>query len=159
MLGCKVRYNASDVVVVDPDFEQLTSIHKIISFCPEVSTGMTSPRASAEITDGDGVDVLLGTANVIDKSGKNLTEDFIMAAKNTLSRCQAESIQFAVLAESSPSCGSTKIYNGEFNHTKKQGKGVTTSLLEQNGIHVFNQYQAGELLQMLSNQVIPSEKE
>ena len=30
---------------------------------------------------------------------------------------------------------------------------MTTNLLQQNGIQVFNQYQAGELLQMLFNQV------
>jgi uncharacterized protein YbbK (DUF523 family) len=149
LLGCKVRYNASNLVVIDPYFEKLTTTHQIISFCPEVSAGMSIPRAPAEITGGDGFDVLSGTASVIEKSGTNITEDFIVAARNTLARCQAERVQFAVLAESSPSCGSQKIYGGNFDNTKRAGKGVTTTLLEQNGVRVFSQHQAKELLEIL----------
>jgi uncharacterized protein YbbK (DUF523 family) len=76
LLGCKVRYNASNFVVIDPYFEKLTTTHQIISFCPEVSAGMSIPRAPAEITGGDGFDVLSGTASVIEKSGTNITEEF-----------------------------------------------------------------------------------
>ncbi|MCP3944045.1 MAG: DUF523 domain-containing protein [Desulfobacteraceae bacterium] len=49
-------------------------------------------------------------------------------------------IKFAVLKEGSPSCGSTKIYDGTFSGIKISGQGVTTSLLTNNAIKVFNEY-------------------
>jgi uncharacterized protein YbbK (DUF523 family) len=151
LLGCKVRYNASDLKVTNSDFEKLIAKHDVVSFCPEVSAGMPTPRAPAEITGGDGFDVLSGRAKVIDAEGQALDEDFITAAKNTLRKCQTEKVQFAILAESSPSCGSGEIYDGSFNNTKRTGKGVTAALLAQNGIGVFNQYQAADVLQLLEN--------
>jgi uncharacterized protein YbbK (DUF523 family) len=157
LLGCKVRYNSSDLTVDDANFEKLICIHEVISFCPEVSAGMPIPRAPAEITGGDGFDVLSGKAIVIDTGGQNINEAFITAAKNTLKTCQNEEVQFAILAESSPSCGSSQIYDGSFNDTKRTGKGVTAALLEQNGISVFNQYQADKLLQLLNvDTLLPS---
>jgi uncharacterized protein YbbK (DUF523 family) len=149
LLGCKVRYNASDLEVISSEFEKLITIHDVVSFCPEVSAGMSIPRAPAEIKGGDGFDVLSGKAKVIDIDGQKLNKGFITAAKNALATCQKEKIHFAILAESSPSCGSSHIYDGSFNDTKRAGKGVTAALLEQNGIRVFNQYQANELLKLL----------
>jgi uncharacterized protein YbbK (DUF523 family) len=151
LLGCKVRYNASDLEVISSEFEKLITIHDVVSFCPEVSAGMSIPRAPAEIKGGDGFDVLSGKAKVIDIDGQKLNEGFITAAKNALARCQNENIHFAILAQSSPSCGSSQIYDGSFNGTKIAGKGVTAALLEQNGIRVFNQYQADKLLHLLSS--------
>lgn len=149
LLGCRVRYNASDLEVTSSEFEKLVNIHDVVSFCPEVSAGMSIPRAPAEIKGGDGFDVLSGKAKVIDKDGQKLNEGFITAAKNALAKCQKEKIHFAILAESSPSCGSSQIYDGSFNDTKRAGKGVTAALLEKNGIRVFNQDQANELLKLL----------
>jgi uncharacterized protein YbbK (DUF523 family) len=106
LLGCRVRYNASDLEVISSEFEKLVTIHDVVSFCPEVSAGMSIPRAPAEIKGGDGFDVLSGKAKVID-------------------------------------------IDGSFNDAKRAGKGVTAALLEQNGVLVFNQYQAVELLQLL----------
>ena len=60
LLGCKVRYNASDLKVTDNHFEKLVATHDVVSFCPEVSAGMSIPRAPAEIIGGDGFNVLSG---------------------------------------------------------------------------------------------------
>ena len=152
LLGCKVRYNASDLKVANSDFEKLVAVHDVVSYCPEVSAGMLIPRAPAEIRGGDGFDVLSSRAKVIDEDGQTLSENFITAAKNTLRKCQTEKIQFAILAESSPSCGSSQIYDGNFKGTKITGKGVTAALLEQNAIGVFSQYQAGDLLRLLRSE-------
>jgi uncharacterized protein YbbK (DUF523 family) len=151
LLGCKVRYNASDLKAINREFEKLVAAHNIISFCPEVSAGMSIPRAPSEIKGGDGFDVLSGKAKVIDIDAQKLNEDFITAAKNVSVKCQYEKIHFAILAQLSPSCGSSQIYDGSFNDTKITGKGVTAALLEQNSIRVFNQYQADKLLHLLSS--------
>ncbi|MCB0313913.1 MAG: DUF523 domain-containing protein, partial [Calditrichaeota bacterium] len=50
-------------------------------------------------------------------------------------------IRMAILKESSPSCGSQLIYDGSFSGRKIKGSGVTTTLLENNRIKVFNEYQ------------------
>jgi len=51
----------------------------------------------------------------------------------------------AILTEHSPSCASNMVYDGKFNNTKREGVGVTTSMLEQNHIPVFNQEQLEDL--------------
>ena len=59
-------------------------------------------------------------------------------------------INVAVLAEFSPSCGSSSIYNGNFTGIKVKGAGVTAALLAHNGIKVFNQYQLKEANKLLA---------
>ncbi|WP_232784937.1 DUF523 domain-containing protein [Psychromonas sp. MB-3u-54] len=54
MLGCKVRYNGSDLKPSNNDFDRLIKNHKIVSFCPEVSAGLPIPRIPAEIQCGVG---------------------------------------------------------------------------------------------------------
>ncbi len=49
-------------------------------------------------------------------------------------------IKKAVLKEKSPSCGVYKIYDGSFSGKLIDGSGVTTKLLKENGIEVFNEY-------------------
>ena len=147
LLGHKVRYNGSALTQAGTHFEWLINNHQIIPFCPEVSAGLPTPRPPAEIRNGTGQDVLDGHSKIYSFDGKDLSAEFLLGAKLALAQCQAHDIQFAVLTESSPSCGSGEIYNGEFNRTKQTGSGVTTALLRQNGIQVFGQHQF-ELLRL-----------
>ena len=55
-------------------------------------------------------------------------------------------IKFAVLKARSPSCGTGKIYNGNFNGTLMNGDGVTSALLKQNGITVYTELDLTEEL-------------
>ena len=55
-------------------------------------------------------------------------------------------IKFAVLKARSPSCGTGKIYNGNFNGTLMNGNGVTSALLKQNGITVYTELDLTEEL-------------
>lgn len=50
-------------------------------------------------------------------------------------------MRLAVLTDNSPSCGSTHIHDGGFAGVLRPGRGVTTALLEANGVRVFNQHQ------------------
>ncbi|MFD0851950.1 DUF523 domain-containing protein, partial [Actinomadura adrarensis] len=47
--------------------------------------------------------------------------------------------RMAILKEGSPSCGSHRVYDGTFTGTSVPGTGVTTALLERNGIRVFSE--------------------
>ncbi|EGQ8146814.1 DUF523 domain-containing protein [Vibrio parahaemolyticus] len=145
LVGNKVRYNASCLSIPEPDLDWLKSNVELVVFCPEVSAGLPTPRAPAEIVAGTGVDVLEGSANVVGNDGIDVTIQFVNGANNALEVCQKQKIKYAVLAEGSPSCGSSKIYNGTFNGVKIDGSGVTSALLKRNGIKVYSQHTIAKL--------------
>jgi len=144
LLGEKVRYDGNSLSSSGEILKEWLTQGRVVSVCPEVGTGMSIPREPAEISGGDGNDVLAGEASVIERSGGSVTKNFINGAQLALSLCKENDIQIAILTESSPSCGSTSIYNGEFSGHKIQGAGVTAALLMKNGIKVYSQYQLPE---------------
>lgn len=145
LLAKKVRYNASDVKVKDTYFSVILSKwladKRVVSICPEVDAGMSIPRESAEILNGDGNAVWSNISNVYEFSGKDVTEVFKKGALIALQLCQKYQIKVAVLTENSPTCGSSMIYDGTFSDQRTKGVGVTTALLQKHGIKVFNQYE------------------
>ncbi|MCE4955913.1 DUF523 domain-containing protein [Macrococcoides caseolyticum] len=118
---------------------QLIEEKKAIHACPEVLGGLSTPRDPAEIVGGDGFDVLNGTAKVITNTGNDVTDAFIKGARQTLKILNDHDIKTVILKANSPSCGHREIYDGSFTGTKKQGVGVTTALLQLNGINVMSE--------------------
>jgi len=149
LLGDKVRYDGRSVLSGNAVLHQWIDEGRVVSLCPEVSAGMSIPRSPAEISGGQGGDVLSGKVFVTDNTGQDVTEDFLIGANNALSACKRNGITVAVLTENSPSCGSSFIYSGNFTGTKVAGAGVTAALLTANGIQVFSQYQLIEANQWL----------
>lgn len=145
LLGNKVRYNASCLSVPEFDFNWLQSSVEFVVFCPELSSGLPVPRAPAEIIAGQGDDVLQGSARVVGNDGIDVTNQFIVGAQKALKLCQEQQIKYAIMAEGSPSCGSSKIYDGTFSGSKIDGLGVTAALLEREGIRVFSQHTLAKL--------------
>ena len=111
----------------------------MIPYCPEIAGGLPTPRAGAEIVGGEGIDVIRGKARLINENGKDVTNQFIKGAKNTLKVAKMHHATMAILKQGSPSCGSRFIYDGSFSGKTIPGKGVTAALLEQNGIKVFSE--------------------
>lgn len=109
LLGSRVRYNGNNLKQQNYDFDWLIKHHDIVSFFPEVSAGLPTPRVPAEIQLGVGQNVLSGNAKVQGNDGSDLTNEFILGAQLALEKCRNEGIVFAVLAESSPSCGSNHL--------------------------------------------------
>ena len=56
-----------------------------------------------------------------------------------LAFCVRTGIDTAILAATSPSCGSSQTYDGTHSGALRPGRGVTAELLAQNGIRVYNQ--------------------
>lgn len=135
--GFDVKYNGSNNVNLK--IKKLFDEQKAIPVCPEVLGGLSIPREPAEIVGGDGDDVLDGTAKVVTDSGKDVTEQFLKGAYDTLKVAKEADASMVVLKERSPSCGSTMIYSGKFNGTKRKGNGVTAALLKRNGIKVVSE--------------------
>lgn len=144
LLGDKVRYDGQSLLTSSQIIKRWINEGRVISICPEVSSGMSIPRAPAEINGGNGYDVLSGKISVIEDNGRIVTDNFISGANNALALCRKNKIEVAVLAEFSPSCGSSSVYSGDFSGTKVNGVGVTAALLVSNGIKVFSQYQLDE---------------
>jgi uncharacterized protein YbbK (DUF523 family) len=151
LMGCKVRYNGSDLPMSRADFGWLAEHFELVSFCPEVAGGLPTPRPPAEIDVGAGLNVLSGGSRVIGNDGVDVSEAFINGAYLALQVCQTNNIRFAMLTESSPSCGSATIYDGSFGGIKKQGQGVAAALLVQHGIHVFSQETFNDFKVLMEN--------
>ncbi|WP_375054953.1 DUF523 domain-containing protein [Zobellella sp. DQSA1] len=144
LLGKRVRYDGGSLAMTAQIVEQWISEGRVISVCPEVEAGMSIPRKPAEIFEGNGDDVLKGEADVIEKNGGRVTRDFLAGASIALDLCNKFNITIAVLAEFSPSCGSSAVYDGSFSGRKVPGMGVTAALLRQHGVQVFNQYEIAD---------------
>jgi len=151
LLGDPVRYDGRSKALQDDEFTKLINQCRVIRFCPEVEGGLPVPRDAAEIQLGDGFSVIVESANVITNKGVDVTDNFLMGAHKALELCRKHDITVAILTEFSPSCGSSQIYDGSFNRTRRQGVGVTTALLRQHGIEVFNQHQIGHALVRVSS--------
>jgi len=136
LLGEKVRYDGQHLLLDHPILTKWIKNNQLISICPEVSGGLPIPRQPAEIQKIQSDSIKVININQID-----VTEAFQIGAKKALSVCQRNNIRMAILTENSPSCGSSKIYNGSFQGEKISGEGITTKLLRKSGIQVFSQYQ------------------
>ncbi|MFT8323332.1 MAG: DUF523 domain-containing protein [Bacillus sp. (in: firmicutes)] len=137
LAGLMVRYNGTHSL--DHKVQQLIQEKKAVAVCPELLGGFMTPREPAEIVGGDGQDVLEGKAKVLELGGKDVTALYIEGAYKTLKLAEDICATTVVLKENSPSCGSSFIYNGAFEGVKKEGMGVTTALLRNNGIKVISE--------------------
>ena len=127
-----------------PFFE--TKREGIISVCPEVMGGLSTPRPPAEIVGGSGADVIEGVCRVCSRVGTDVTAEFLCGAEQALALAKEHRVQYAVLKESSPSCGSHTIYDGTFSGVKRAGEGVTATLLRVHGITVYSEKEITEEL-------------
>lgn len=94
---------------------------------------------SAEIIGGTGKDVLTGTAQVMERGGRDVTDLYIKGAYQTLEWAKKLDVTCIVLKEFSPFCGTQAIYDGHFANHKVQGEGVTSALLRQEGYEVISE--------------------
>lgn len=117
-----------------------------IPICPEQLGGLPTPRSPAEIVNGSGEDVLTGKARVLDRDGHNYTSQFFRGACEVIKIAGSFPVRAAVLKERSPSCGSSKIYDGSFSGAVVDGMGVTTAFLRKRGITVYSEENLSQAL-------------
>ncbi len=107
-----------------------------LPFCPEAAGGLPIPRPPCERRG----------QQVVSKDGRDETEAFYQGAQQGLALCQKHGIKLAILKESSPSCGSSLIYDGSFGNRKIPGEGVTAALFRQHGIEVLSEEDVKRIL-------------
>lgn len=139
LLGISCRYNGTG----KPSKELLEYMkeYQFIPVCPEQLGGLTTPRLPAE-KNGD---------KVILKDGRDVTDEFMNGAMETLKIAQMYDCKLAILKERSPSCGFGKIYDGTFTGNIINGEGVTAKLLSENGIKVIGESKIHKLEDIVNN--------
>jgi uncharacterized protein YbbK (DUF523 family) len=150
LLGHAVRYDGGDKRCNNQVLHRWMREKRVVAVCPEVDGGLPIPRPPAEIANAaGGMEVLNGTARVMDNTGRDVTAHFIKGAERVLAVARSRKVRIAILKEGSPSCGSGYIYDGTFTSTKVPHLGVTAALLQQAGVHVFSEDQFVEADRLL----------
>ena len=137
LAGRACRYDGSDNQ--DSRLETLVSGGRAVLVCPEEDGGLGTPRPPAEIVGGQGRDVLEGSARVVTRDGRDVTDAYLRGARVALDRARETGATAAVLKARSPSCGKGCIYDGTFSRSARSGDGVTAALLRANGIQVVTE--------------------
>lgn len=146
LLGRRIRYDGSCKDFSHPLLDRWSGEGRIVATCPELAAGFSTPRPPAEIMDEKmGGTVLDGQGRVMENTGADVTDLYLVAARSALELAQANGCAFALLTDGSPSCGSTFIYDGTFSGQQHKGDGVTAALLRRNGIEVFAHHQIDQL--------------
>lgn len=140
LAGQRVRYDGVTLAQTHDIVNRWRDEGRLVETCPEIAGGLPVPRPAAEIHGaGGGPAVFEGRAQVVAFDGADVTAPFIDGARRVLELARANNVRIAVLKEGSPSCGSTRIYDGRFVHASIEGEGVTAALLRQAGIEVFGE--------------------
>ena len=139
LLGCPVRYDGGANALDDGHLEFLRSRFEVVHICPEVAGGLETPRVPAEIVPGTPGRAGEDQVRVVTREGDEVSGQFARGAQLALELCLKERVKAAVLKERSPSCGSTRIYDGSFSGRVIPGSGVTAALLKKHTIPVFSE--------------------
>ena len=137
LLGVACRYDGLSKPLDREIIEKLREKYHLIPICPEVMGGLPTPRVPAEISS-DG--------KVFRSDGVNVTDNYIRGAREALRLAEIFQCDTALLKEKSPSCGAGKIYDGSFSKTLTSGNGITSELLQKNGIRIIGESEIFNLI-------------
>ncbi|WP_312466528.1 DUF523 domain-containing protein [Pseudescherichia sp.] len=146
LMGFKVRYNGSEKQVVEATLARWQQEGRLVIHCPELAAGLPVPRLSAEISGGNGIDVMRNAARITESDGTDVTGHYQLAAWLALRAAQETDCRAALLTDGSPTCGSSAIYDGSFSGQRQQGMGVAAALLAEHGIKVFSEHELPALI-------------
>ena len=122
LMGLKTRYDGR--IIASTVCRKVIEEGFCIPVCPEQLGGLPTPRTAADIVGGDGHDVLAGRAKVINRSGEDVTGNFILGARQVLAIARQYDIAKVFFKARSPSCGLTP------------EAGVTSALLKGEGYEI-----------------------
>ena len=135
LLGDNVKYSGGNNL--KPELVTLLEKYnvKIVKICPECFAGLPIPRVPSEIRED----------KVFSKDGRDITEEFLSGAEKTYQVAKKKQVDFAILKERSPSCGSSYIYDGSFSGNVIQGQGLTAKKLSKEKIIIFSEENLKEI--------------
>ena len=135
LLGDNVKYSGGNNLT--PELVTLLEKYNvdIVKVCPECFAGLPIPRLPSEIKEG----------KVYSKDGRDITEEFLSGAEKTYQIAKIKQVDFAILKERSPSCGSSYVYDGSFSGKVIQGQGFTARKLNEENIVIFSEENLKEI--------------
>ncbi len=132
LLGLSTRYDGKSKK--NEKVVRLCEDNICVPFCPEQLGGLPTPRPPCYFIGGDGNDVLLGRAKIVEKeSKKDRTLNFLKGAREALFMAQVVKPHVIILKDKSPSCGVNTV---DIEGKKVKGCGVTCALLKKEGYEV-----------------------
>ncbi len=137
LIGAPCRYDGKRII--HTELLSLLEGHKLYFVCPEVEGGLPVPRSPAEI-QGE---------HVITKFGNDVTQIYELGSDIALERARFKQVDIVIMKERSPSCGVHQIYDGTFTGTIKEGQGITTKKLRNDGFQVFSDEDLEEIKKFL----------
>ena len=137
LCGKNTKYSGGNNLI--PNLKQIEDNFELYLVCPEVDGGLSTPRNPSE-QQGD---------LVVSNQGVDVTKEFNLGAKIAFDVVKKHNIKYALLKESSPSCGSNFVYDGTFSGKKINGMGVAAKLLKENGVLVFSENEIEKLLKII----------
>ncbi|MFP2906687.1 DUF523 domain-containing protein [Pyxidicoccus sp. 3LFB2] len=109
---------------------------EVVPVCPEVASGLPTPRPPVDLSGGTGVDVWAGRARALEReAGIDRTDAFQRGARLALEAARRFGATVALLKEKSPSCGSQRVYEAG---KLRPGEGITAALLRSEGLTVLS---------------------
>lgn len=131
LAGFNTRYDGTNSK--DRRIVKLVLSGKAIPVCPEQLGGLPTPRSPVQFINND-VALASGQKNrAVGRDGIDYTMALLKGAEETLRIARIFHIKAAIFKDGSPSCGVTYVW---ISGKKSHGKGITSALLEQNGIEV-----------------------
>ena len=125
LLGVNCKYDSKNNY--NPKIQELIKDKRVYVICPEVFSGLTTPRIPSEIKNN----------KVINIEGVDVTPYFEIGKEKTLAFLKDHGVTKVILKDGSPSCGYSYIYDGSFSHMKVSGMGKCAEYLVKNGIEVI----------------------
>jgi uncharacterized protein YbbK (DUF523 family) len=138
LLGQPVRYDGQSKPIFNKYIDHWQQNKQLVVICPEVAGGLSTPRPAAEVISRQ--PLFVSTTE-----GQDVTAEFVSGAQQALKLCLKHDIDYAVLKERSPSCGTTQNYDGSFSKQLIPEMGVTAQLLTTHGIKVYTEESIQEL--------------
>lgn len=118
LAGSACRYNAT--AAPHPVVLALVGQGRAVLVCPEVLGGLPVPREPVELCHG----------RAVDRSGRDVTTEFLAGAARALEAGLARGCACAILKSRSPSCGCGQVYDGSFSGRLVPGDGLFAALLK-----------------------------
>lgn len=131
LMGDNCKYNGGNNY--NSKVAEFLKDKEYIKICPEMSGGLSIPRNPAEIVNSH------GGKRVLSSDGRDVTENFIKGAENTLRLAEKYNPELIIFKAKSPSCGKGEVYDGTFSKTLTKGNGITAELLLRKGYKVITE--------------------
>ena len=129
LAGINCKFNGENNLLDSGILDEISKRYHLLFVCPEVFSGLSTPREPAEMKEG----------LVVTKTAKDVSENFKFGAEICLKIAKLNGCKKAILKARSPSCGSGQIYDGSFTKRLILGDGVAAKILKENGILVFSE--------------------